>query len=261
MRSEAPSFASAKVLLVPGGALIAWWCVVRAHWVSSVLVPPPALVLQTAAHQMGSSEFWIAFASSLARMASGFAIAASFGLALGVLLGVSRWSQRLVGPTFHGVRQIAPFAWIPLLSAWTGTGESTKVAFIAVASFAPTVLGTMEGARSVTRGHMELARVLEVGKLRFIRDVMLPSAMPSVLSGLHMSLISAWLATVGAEFFLQISPGLTGILMEGRALVRMDIVVFGLVVIASVGFGLSVGMSALERHALRWRPRRPNSNV
>jgi sulfonate transport system permease protein len=194
-------------------------------------------------------------------MASGYAIAVAFGLALGLLLGISPWAQRLVAPTFHGVRQIAPFAWIPLLSAWTGTGESTKVAFIAVASFAPTVLGTMEGARSVASGHKELARILEVGTLPFIRDVVLPSAMPGVLSGLHMSLVSAWLATVGAEFFLQVSPGLTGILMEGRALTRMDIVVFGLVVIASVGFGLSAGMAGLERYALRWRPRRNTSNV
>jgi sulfonate transport system permease protein len=178
---------------------------------------------------------------------------------LGAVLGASRWASRLAGPSFHAYRQVAVFAWIPLISAWFGGGESTKVAFIAVAAVSPVVVNTIEGVRAVAREHVELARVLEIGRLRFATRILFPSAAPQILTGLHLSLITAWVATFGSEFFLQIAPGASRILIEGRALGRMDLVLVGIAVNGLIGFGLNTAIVLVERRVLRWRPAGPST--
>src|SRR5512138_2409497 len=115
--------------------LVALWALVAQLGVLDPnLLPKPSTVVATARLEALTAEFGGCVVASLRRTFAGFAIAAVVGLAIGVLLGVSRWAERLVAPTFHAYRQIAPFAWIPLISAWFGGGEPCKIAFIAVAS-------------------------------------------------------------------------------------------------------------------------------
>src|SRR5512141_2591247 len=131
-----------RAAVFPAVLLGGWFASARLSVVDPNLLPSPATVLETAQEHLARCSFWSACAASLARTFSGFAIAAALGIALGVLLGVSRRADRLVGPTFHAWRQVAVFAWIPLISAWFGGGDSCKVAFIAVASVAPVVFNT-----------------------------------------------------------------------------------------------------------------------
>jgi len=236
-------------------ALLAFWTLALSRgWANRQLLPSPWTVLQTVRHSLADAWFWTGLGHSLARMATGFLIASTIGLLFGVLLGASRWGARLAGPGFHAFRQVAPFAWIPLISAWFGVGESTKVAFITLAAFPAMVINAIEGVQAVTRQHRELARVLEISRWRFITGVIVPTAMPQIFTGIHLTLVVAWLATVGAEYFLQIGPGVAGILIEGRALVRMDLVLFGIAVIGLVGFALNLTVRHLEALVLRWRP-------
>lgn len=243
-----------RAAVLPAALLVGWFAVARLARLNANLAPSPASVLATGQEHLSRPEFWSAVAASLARTFSGFAIAAAAGVALGVLLGVSRRADRMIGPTFHAWRQVAVFAWIPLISAWFGGGDSCKVAFIGVASVAPVIFNTYEGVRALQREHVELARVLEVGSVRFVLEVVVPSAAPQILTGLHLALVTSWLATFGSEFFLQITPGVSGILIEGRALARMDLVLVGIGVIGAIGFGLNAAMGLVERRVLRWRP-------
>jgi sulfonate transport system permease protein len=243
-----------RAFALPAALVVAWHLSTRLLQVNPNLLPPPATVLATAGEFFASPDYWSAVAASLARTASGFGIAAAAGLLLGVLLGVSRWADRLIGPTFHAWRQIAVFAWIPLISAWFGGGDGCKIAFIAVASVAPVVFNTFVGVRSLAPEHRELARVLEVGRARFVLRVVIPSAAPHILVGLHLALVTAWLATFGSEFFLQITPGVASVLVEGRALGRMDLVLVGIFVIGAIGFALNAAIALVERFVLRWRP-------
>ena len=247
-----------RAVVVPAAVVVAWAVTSHLRLVNPNLLPPPRAVLETAAEELGSSTFWLGVAASLARTASGFVLAALLGGTLGVALGVSRWADRLVGPTFHAYRQVAVFAWIPLLSAWFGGGEATKVAFITVAAATPVVLNTMEGVSAVAVEHVELARVLHLGPRHLVAGIIIPTATPQILTGLQLSLVTAWLATFGSEFFLQISPGVARILIEGRALARMDLVLVGVAVIGLIGFGLNSAMSAVERRLLHWRPAPPS---
>lgn len=248
------SLAPLRGLLLPATLLLVWSTVTRLTRVDPNLLPSPMVVLDTAREHLRDPAFWTAVASSLVRTFAGFGIAASAGIALGVLLGVSRWADRLVGPTFHAWRQVAVFAWIPLISAWFGGGDTCKIAFIAVASVAPVIFNTFVGVRSLAPEHRELARVLEIGRARFVRSVVIPSAAPQILVGLQLALVTSWLATFGSEFFLQITPGVGSVLIEGRSLGRMDMVIVGILLIGTIGFGLNGAIHLVERYVLRWRP-------
>jgi sulfonate transport system permease protein len=253
--------AAARAAVLPALLLAGWFASTRLGRLDPNLVPSPGTVLETARAHVTGPRFWSAIAASLARTFAGFGIAGTLGIAAGVALGVSRVANRLVGPTFHAWRQVAVFAWIPLISAWFGGGDGCKVAFIAVASIAPVTFNTFVGVRSVQPEHVELARSLEVGRARFFLRVLAPSAAPQILTGLHLSLVTAWLATFGAEFFLQITEGVGSILIEGRSLGRMDLVLVGIGVIGAVGIGLNAAMAALERRVLRWRPANPQAEA
>jgi sulfonate transport system permease protein len=226
------------------------------HWVNANLLPSPLAVLYTAAKHIATGIFWLSVASSLARALAGYVVALVLGVVLGVVLGKSRISNRLGAPLFNAFRQVAPFAWIPLISAWFGGGEATKVVFIATVAFAPITLNTIEGVQAVAREQVELGRVLELSRWRFLLGIAVPAALPRILTGAQLGLITAWLATIGAEFFLNISPGVTMLLVEGRMLGEMDLVLFGIVIIGLLGFGLSATLHKIEQILLRWRPPR-----
>ncbi len=246
-----------RAAVLPAVLLAAWHAAARLAVVDPNLLPAPAAVLATSRELLTAGEFWRAVAASLARTLAGFAIASAAGLALGILLGVSRLAERLVCPTFHAWRQVAVFAWIPLLSAWFGSGDACKIAFVAVAAASPVLFNTFRGVRSLAPEHRELARVLEVGRVRFLLGVVIPGAMPQILVGLHLAMVTSWLASFGSELFLQVSAGVGNVLAEGRALGRMDLVLFGIAVVGAIGFGLSGAVQLVERRVLRWRPSHP----
>lgn len=241
--------------VLPALILLVWWWAVASGWSTSPLLVSPVAVWDRAVLQVSSGELWSALSASLWRNGRGFLIGASTGLALGVLLGWSRWADRLIGPSFHTLKQISLFAWIPMLSMWFGLGDGAKVAFIAMAAFFPMVINTTEGLRSVPREYIEVGRVYGFGVWQLLGRVIAPSAAPSVFTGVQLALIYSWLATLGSEYLMASGKGIGFTLIDGREHFWMDLVLFGVVVIGLVGYTLNAFTSALERRLLAWRDR------
>ena len=247
-------FSPWRGLVLPILLLALWSLTCARHWINPLVLPLPSLVLKTSWERLHTGQYWGSLRYSLLRTLAGFLVAAFLGNLLAIALGSSRWAYRVVGPTFHAFRQVAPFAWIPLISAWFGGGENTKVAFIAVASFSAVIFNTVQGIHSLGPEHKELARSLEISRYRYLLQMVLPSALPHIFTGLQLALVISWLATVGAEYFLQIGPGITTYLHEGRSLCRMDLVIFGIANVGLWGFLLTWLLTRIERRVLRWRP-------
>lgn len=241
--------------VLPALLILLWWLAVHFHWSTSPLLVPVGKVWDTALEQSSSGELWIALAASLRRDLIGFAIGVSAGLAFGTAFGLSRLFERMIGPTFHTLKQISLFAWIPLLSVWFGLGDSAKVAFLSLAAFFPVVLNTFEGIRSVPGDLIEVARVLRFNRRQWLFKLVLPAASPSILAGIHLALIYAWLATLGAEYLLVSGKGIGNTMIDGRELFLMDLVIFGVIVVGLVGFSLNWLAARLERRLLAWRGR------
>lgn len=241
--------------VIPLLLLAAWWLAVKSGLSTSPLLVAPEKVWATAVEQVTSGKLFVALGASLWRDLAGFAIGAGAGLLFGAALGASPLVEKLAGPSFHTLKQISLFAWIPLLSVWFGLGDAAKVAFLSLAAFFPVVLNTFEGIRSVPAELLEVARVLRLTRWQRWRRVILPSASPSIFAGIHLGLIYAWLATLGAEYLLVAGKGIGNTLVDGREHFWMDLVLFGVIVVGLVGFALNWIASRLEARALAWRGR------
>lgn len=219
---------------------------------SSLLVPLHVILLAPWADGHGQ-QIWPALAASLARLAAGLVLGSVAGIALGVVLGLARPARRAISPTLHGLRQIALFAWIPLLTAWFGNGELAKVLFIALGAFFPVYLNTEQGIRDIPPTYLEVATVLRLSAWQRMRHLLLPAALPAVVVGLEMALLIAWISTVGAEYALGTGRGIGAFLVASREQFRMDLVLTGVLVLAVVGYILSALSKPLLRRLTPWR--------
>jgi sulfonate transport system permease protein len=225
----------------------------RYHLVKLSLIVRPSLVVSTFLRELREGELLGQLAASLARDLGGAALGSAAGVLVGSTMGVSRFWNRVLGSSFHAAKQVAIFAWIPLMSVWLGTGELAKVVFVALSAFYPVVLNTFEGIRSVGPEYVEVARVFRFSRLQVFRRVILPGAAPSIVAGIQVALVYSWLATIGAEYLLAAGPGIGNLMIDGRETFQMDKVLVGVVLVGAVGAGISALASAVGVRQLRWR--------
>jgi len=242
-------------LVVPALLIVVWETLTRLHLANARLLVPPEQVVKSAVAFVRGGDLFGNLKASLVRDLTGFAFGSAAGLLVGSIMGTSRLSERLIGPSFHAAKQVALFAWIPLMSVWLGTGELAKVVFIALSAFYPVVVNTYEGIRGIGREYVEVARAFRFTRWQVLRKVVLPGALPSIFAGIHLALIYSWLGTLGAEYLLAPALGVGNLMIDGRERLAMDQVILGLVVAGLIGFGLNSVASAAESHFLRWRVR------
>jgi sulfonate transport system permease protein len=236
-------------LVLPVLLITAWAAAVHLGWLDVRLWSSPEQVLIGGWAALRDGTLVAALAASLQRDLIGFAIGAGLALPLGLLLARVRLADRLFNPTLNAARQVALFAWVPFLSLWLGNGELGRLAFIALASFFPVLLNTHLGAARIEPRHLEVARILCLKPHRLLLKVVLPSALPGIMTGLRLGLIYSWLATIGAEYLFTTTTGIGSMMMDARDLFRMDLVILGMAVIGGIGFALQLG---LNRAALRF---------
>lgn len=240
-------------LLVPALIMVTWVVASDGGLISSnLLVTPERLALLPFTDEAGR-ELWPALAASIGRMIVGFAAGAGAGIALGGLMGASRLAERAIAPSFDCLRQIALFAWIPLLTAWFGDGDAPKIVYIALSAFFPAALNSHIGLRNIPSHYHEVASVLRLSRRARVTKLLLPAAMPSIFIGLQIALITAWLGTVSSEYAMGMGRGLGGFLLEGRGQFRMDIVLLGVLVLALVGYLINVLCRIIFRRLLLWQ--------
>ena len=239
--------------VLPVLILLAWEAASRTGAVDPRILPPLERVAATAFDQVAHEGLLGHLAASLARDMAGFGLGSAIGIVLGTVLGLSQTGDRLVMPSFNGLRQIAILAWIPLISIWFGVGEAAKIVFIAVAALIPVLLNTHEGMRSASVQLVEVARALTFNRWQLVTRLYLPSALPSIATGIHLALIYAWVASIGSEYFMTVGPGIGGLIIAGRERFQMDLVILGILILGLVGFLINRIASVIEARLLRYR--------
>lgn len=240
-------------LVLPVVLLVSWDLLTRFQLVNTRLLVRPEKVIDVAYKELTEGALVTQLGYSVARDLGGALLGTLVGIIVGTIMGTSRLGNRLLGPSFHAAKQVAIFAWIPLMSVWLGTGELAKIVFIALAAFYPVVLNTFEGIRAVHPQHIEVAKVFGFNRFQMLFRVAFPSAAPSIFAGFHLALIYSWLATIGAEYLLAAAPGVGNLMIDGRETFRMDKVLLGVLVVGVVGFALSALATRLESRVVRWR--------
>jgi ABC-type nitrate/sulfonate/bicarbonate transport system permease component len=192
-------------IALPAVLLVAWQVGgVAAH---SVRMPLPTRVAAAAVDLVGSGELPLAIVQSLTRVFIGFAIAALIGIPLGLMMGSFRSVERNVDPVVESFRPIAAIAILPLAILWLGTGTAAAVMIVAYAAFFPIVINTVAGAKNVNATLLRAAATMGLSRLRAIRTVVVPAALPAIGVGLRIAMGVAWTAIVAAELAVGAKAG------------------------------------------------------
>ncbi|NTW69276.1 MAG: ABC transporter permease [Chlorobiaceae bacterium] len=239
-------------LIVPLLLLAAWQSAVSLELCSPLLLIPPLTLLDTLLYLADSGELTINIIASLNRVLVGFLIGGLSGFLLGLFMGLSPFLDRFAGPLIKASKQVPQFALMPLIILWFGVDELAKYVFIAIGAFYPMVFNTYQGVSTVSKRYRELARVFDYRGARFLTKVILPSAMPSIITGVRHSLGLSWMFVVGAEIF-GADTGLGYMMAAARNMFQIDIVMAGLVVIGAIGFSINFILQVIEKRLLVWR--------
>jgi sulfonate transport system permease protein len=232
MTTSARIAIAARGLLLPTLLLLAW------HWASergasSAYVFVPLSQLWSGLRELtASGELTLHLRASLFRTIVAIVIGGLSGIVCGTLVTQSRIVDRLVSPLFHAIRQVPLLGLAPLLALWVGTGDVAKLLVVAIAAFYPTMLNTSEGMRQVSQSLREVAAVLTFTRTQTFRHLLLPAALPSILTGLAHAQAFGWLACIGAELLFSAGPGMGALLVHAEEAGRMDIVLVALLLVA-----------------------------
>jgi len=237
--------------LLPALALIGAELGVRAGLVPDNLLPPPSAIADALAW-LASNGLAGHIAASTLRVLAGFTAGALLALALGALVALDTRAERLLDPSFQALRAIPSLAWVPLLLLWFGIDETPKLALIAIGAFFPVYMGVVSGIRGVDRKLVEVGRLYRLHPVALARRVLLPAALPAILTGLRNGLSLAWMFMVAAEL-IAASRGLGYLLTDGRESSRADIMLAAILLLALLGKLSDGAMQLLERRLLAWR--------
>jgi sulfonate transport system permease protein len=239
-------------LVLPLALIGLWQGLFELGLIRPILLPPPTKVAQAFVTLTASGELPRHLGISLLRVLNGFAIAAGLGLALGIGIGLSRRLDRATDLTIQLIKPIPPIAWIPLAILWFGIGETSKVFIIFLGAIFPILVNTIDGIRQTDSRHVELARILEISRVRFITHVVLPGALPAIMTGLRVGLMVAWMCVVAAEL-IAASSGVGYLIMDARQLSQTDQVLVGMITIGAMGKALDIVLKEIERRLITWK--------
>jgi sulfonate transport system permease protein len=242
----------ANLLLAPAVLLLVWQLLSSAGLLMEVVLPSPVKVVKALAQITKDGSLALDFTTSAGRVFKGYLWGVGVGLSIGVSCGLSKFMERLTGPIVDTIRQIPMMAWIPLIILWFGIGETSKTIIIAKSVFVPVFVNTLQGIRGVPRDYIEVAAVLELSRVKLLRTVILPSALPSIFTGLRLGAGFSWMAVVAAEML----GGLTGLgygLLRARDFLESDKLIALMIVIGLVGLVLDRLIRLLESKVLHWR--------
>jgi len=245
-----------RALIVPAALLALWEALSRADQASSYAFVPLAEIARGWREVLGNGELLLSLAATLKHATGGLLLGSLAGLAVGTLLGSSRLAERVLGPLYHGLRQVPLLGLVPLIGLWFGTGEPAKLIVISLAAFYPVTLAAMDGLRAVERSHRELGRALVLGRWQAFRHILLPAALPFIVTGLLQALAFSWIATVGSEILFTGGAGLGTFMQQGQAAGRMELVIIGVSAIAVTGLFLNQVVAGAGHRLLRWRETR-----
>jgi NitT/TauT family transport system permease protein len=231
---------------------LAWEAVARLGLVSSLALPPLSRVMAAWLDLVADGELLWNALFSLYRAGLGLALAVLIGAALGIAMAWWRAVDALVGPLVEVLYPMPKSALIPVTVLWLGFGDGSKILLIFLGCMLPVTLGAFNGARGADRALVWSARSMGAGRLRVLRDVVLPSALPEILNGIRTALALAFILLVASELIVaQQGLGyLIGFLGSSGAYEGMFAVVMS---VALLGFAADRAYGVLMRRALQWR--------
>jgi len=233
--------------------LVAWQAASSLGWLSARVLPAPLQVAAAAWQLAASGELWSHVGISTQRAFAGLALGGGLGLVFGLLCASVRFWEQLLDSTIQMVRNIPALAMIPLVILWFGIEETAKLFLIAQAVFFPVYLNTFAGIRSVDGALLEMGRAYGLSRWQQWWHIVLPGALPSILTGLRFALGLMWVILIVAET-ISAQSGIGYLTMNAREFLQTDVVLLGILLYAILGKLADTLARWLEKRLLRWNP-------
>lgn len=238
-------------LAVVLGFVAFWHFAVK--WTGSDIFPTPRQVLAGTWELVEKGVLVKFVVASLFRVATGYLLAVFVGIPLGLLMGWFTRFRMALNPAIQVLRPISPIAWIPVAILWFGVSDLAPIFLIFLASLFPITVAAMAAVQNIQLVYIRAARNFGIGGLELFKKVVLPAALPQILTGLRLALGVAWLVVVAAEM-IAVNSGLGYLIIDARnAGKRYDLVVAGMAMIGLIGLGLDWLVRRMERlDEVRW---------
>lgn len=239
--------------------LFGWWVVTAWGWLPPLVLPKPgavwnAFMAGNRGELQGGTTIFEHFGWSVYRVFGAFFLACITAIPIGILMGVSRIVRGVFDPPIEFYRPLPPLAYLPLVIIWFGIDEASKVILIYLACFAPLAVAARAGVKSVTLEQINAAFSMGASQYQVVRHVILPAALPEILTGMRIAIGFGWTTLVAAEM-VAATAGLGQMVLNASNFLRTDVVIMGIVVIGIVALLFDALMRWIEVWAVPWKGR------
>jgi len=257
-----------QATIIPVGLLVLWEIVSHRHIFSPQALPAPTQVLLKWAEYarpyepfdpaqnnyfgwLFSGELPRDLLATFLRVLIGFLIGSGLALPLGLLMGSFERVYRLFNPLIQVLRPIPPIAYVPLSILWFGLGNPPAYFLISLGAFFPVLMNTISGVRNVDAIYIRAALNLGAGRMIMFGRVIVPAAMPHILTGLRVGIGVAFICVIVAEM-IAVNNGLGYRIIEAREYFWSDKIIAGMITIGLLGLAIDTVMSRINNYVLRW---------
>jgi len=224
----------------------------RSGVITNLTMPRPSDVLSTFVQLWSSGLLWKHLLPSVSRLIIGATLGISVGIGVGILIGLFSLIRAGLVPLVSALFPIPKIALLPLFVIWFGIDEASKYALIAFGTFTPTVVATYGAVDNVDRSLIRMGQSFSLSWFSIVRKIVIPGAMPGILSGLRVSLAIGIILLVAAEM-LGAEYGVGAYILEAGSLYDLERLFTGVVILSALGVTVSWLIGLLERRLLRWR--------
>lgn len=253
-------FKSVLTRLKPGWGLIPiiaflliWEVAARLNWVPGQFhFPAFSEVVREFINLSSSGVLGDNFAASLLRVMAGLTAGSMAGVILGVIMGWNEIAHKALNPLISLFLPIPPLGWLPLLMLWVGISNWLPITIIFISSFFPILYNTIAGIKSIDKDYVKVSRTLGASDFKILTTVVMPLALPIIFIGLRLNAGQAWRVVIAAEM-VAIPTGIGALMLRAESLIRIDIIIVCLIVLAVMTYIFDKLFGYFERRGTaRW---------
>jgi NitT/TauT family transport system permease protein len=240
-----------RAAFVPLVVIGVWEMLSRAEVIHPLILPAPSQVLSRWIEYARSGELHRDALSSLYRVAVGFLIGVTLAIPAGLVMGASRTAYAYLNPLLQVLRPIPPIAFVPLAILWFGLGNPPAFFLISLGAFFPVLMNTIDGVRGVDAIYIRAAVNLGARRPALFFRVMVPAAMPHIMTGLRVGFGVAFIVVIVAEM-IAVNDGLGYRILEAREYFWSDKIIAGMLSIGVLGLVIDALLARVSGYLLRW---------
>ena len=235
--------------------LVLWEAAAHAGWIDVRFFPAPSAIFEKLLELMRSGELWIHLWASLKRLFWGSLLGGIPALAIGILMGLYRPIRTAIDPLISATYPIPKSAILPLVLLIFGLGEMSKIVMVALGVFYPVVINTIAGVLQIDKIYLDVGKNFRASRWQTFRTIALPGALPNIMAGIKLG-VGLGLILIAISEMVGAKTGIGFMIWDAWQVLSVETMYVGLVVIAIIGFVLTLILNEVESWLLPWQRER-----